>query len=440
MNLAVIGSGYVGLTSGTCFAEMGNNVICIDKDLDKIKMLQEGKVPIFEPGLEEMMLRNVDEGRLSFSSDLPQAIKESLVLFIAVGTPPGEDGSADLSHVLTVARQIAENLDEYRIIVDKSTVPVGTADRVKAEIQKVLDARGVSVPFDVVSNPEFLKEGAAIADFMKPDRVVIGTDSEKAAKIMHTLYSPFTRTNDRVIMMGIRSAEMTKYAANSFLATKISFINEISRLCDAYGADVEEVRTGIGSDSRIGYKFIYPGVGYGGSCFPKDVKALIHMSTQVGFDSRILKAVEAVNADQKRLLIDKVIAHFGADLTGLSFAAWGLSFKPQTDDMREAPSIVIINALLDAGAKIKAFDPIAMDQARKIFGDRPGLTLCASEYDALNECDAMLLITEWRQFRYPDFARIKKLMKQPVIFDGRNQYDPPGVRKLGFTYYGIGRP
>ncbi len=440
MNLAVIGSGYVGLTSGTCFAEMGNNVICIDKDLDKIKMLQEGKVPIFEPGLEEMMLRNVEEGRLSFSSDLPQAIKESQVLFIAVGTPPEEDGSADLSHVLTVARQIAEHLDEYRIIVDKSTVPVGTADRVKAEIQKILDARGVSVPFDVVSNPEFLKEGAAIADFMKPDRVVIGTDSEKAAKIMHTLYSPFTRTNDRVIMMGIRSAEMTKYAANSFLATKISFINEISRLCDAYGADVEEVRTGIGSDSRIGYKFIYPGVGYGGSCFPKDVKALIHMSTQVGFDSRILKAVEAVNADQKRLLIDKVIAHFGADLTGLSFAVWGLSFKPQTDDMREAPSIVIINALLDAGAKIKAFDPIAMEQARKIFGDRPGLTLCASEYDALNECDAMLLITEWRQFRYPDFERIKKLMKQPVIFDGRNQYDPPGVRKLGFTYYGIGRP
>lgn len=440
MNLAVIGSGYVGLTSGTCFAEMGNNVICIDKDLDKIKMLQEGKVPIFEPGLEEMMLRNVEEGRLRFSSDLPQAIKESQVLFIAVGTPPEEDGSADLSHVLTVARQIAEHLDEYRIIVDKSTVPVGTADRVKAEIQKILDARGVSVPFDVVSNPEFLKEGAAIADFMKPDRVVIGTDSEKAAKIMHTLYSPFTRTNDRVIMMGIRSAEMTKYAANSFLATKISFINEISRLCDAYGADVEEVRTGIGSDSRIGYKFIYPGVGYGGSCFPKDVKALIHMSTQVGFDSRILKAVEAVNADQKRLLIDKVIAHFGADLTGLSFAVWGLSFKPQTDDMREAPSIVIINALLDAGAKIKAFDPIAMEQARKIFGDRPGLTLCASEYDALNECDAMLLITEWRQFRYPDFERIKKLMKQPVIFDGRNQYDPPGVRKLGFTYYGIGRP
>ncbi|MDD3562650.1 MAG: UDP-glucose/GDP-mannose dehydrogenase family protein [Candidatus Cloacimonetes bacterium] len=440
MNLAVIGSGYVGLTSGACFADMGNNVICVDNDTDKIKQLKEGKVPIYEPGLQAMVQRNVEEGRLSFSTDLAQAVQESLILFIAVGTPPEEDGSADLSHVLTAARQIAQHINEYRIIVDKSTVPVGTADLVKAQIQEVLDARGVKVPFDVVSNPEFLKEGAAIEDFMKPDRVVIGTDSEKAAQLMRTLYAPFCRTNDRVIMMSIRSAEMTKYAANSFLATKISFINEISRLCDAYGADVEEVRSGIGSDSRIGYKFIYPGVGYGGSCFPKDIKALIHMSSQVGFDSRILKAVEAVNTDQKKLLIEKVILHFGEDLSGLNLAIWGLSFKPQTDDMREAPSIVIINALLEAGARIKAFDPIAMDQARKIFGDRAGLTLCASEYDALNESDAMLLITEWRQFRYPDFERMIKLMKQPVIFDGRNQYDPSQVRELGFTYYGIGRP
>jgi UDPglucose 6-dehydrogenase len=357
MNLAVIGSGYVGLTSGACFADMGNNVICVDKDLTKIKMLKEGKVPIFEPGLQAMVCRNVEEGRLSFSSDLAQAVKESLILFIAVGTPPEEDGSADLSHVLTAARQIAEHINEYRIIVDKSTVPVGTADLVKAQIQEVLDTRGVDAEFDVVSNPEFLKEGAAIADFMKPDRVVIGTDSEKAAQIMHTLYAPFCRTNDRVIKMSIRSAEMTKYAANSFLATKISFINEISRLCDAYGADVEEVRSGIGSDSRIGYKFIYPGVGYGGSCFPKDIKALIHMSSQVGFDSRILKAVEAVNSDQKRLLIEKVILHFGADLTGLNLAIWGLAFKPQTDDMREAPAIVIINALLDAEPGSKPLIP-----------------------------------------------------------------------------------
>lgn len=439
MNLAVIGSGYVGLTSGACFADMGNNVICVDKDLAKIKLLQEGKVPIYEPGLEAMVYRNVEEGRLSFSSDLAHAVKESLILFIAVGTPPEEDGSADLSHVLGAARQIAEHIDEYKIIVDKSTVPVGTADLVKAQIQEVLDARGVDTTFDVVSNPEFLKEGAAIEDFMKPDRVVIGAESEKAAQLMRTLYAPFCRTNDRVIMMSIRSAEMTKYAANAFLATKISFINEISKLCDAYGADVEEVRSGIGSDSRIGYKFIYPGVGYGGSCFPKDIKALIHMSSQVGFDSRILKAVEAVNTDQKRLLIEKVISHFGQDLSGLNFAIWGLAFKPQTDDMREAPSVVIINALLEAGAKIKAYDPVAMDTARKIFDDRAGLTLCASEYDALNESDAMLLITEWRQFRYPDFIRMKKLMKQPVIFDGRNQYDPPQVRELGFTYYGIGR-
>jgi UDPglucose 6-dehydrogenase len=439
MKLAVIGSGYVGLTSGACFADMGSKVICVDNNEDKIKMLLDGRIPIFEPGLDAMVHRNVVEDRLSFTTDLKHAVEESLILFIAVGTPPEEDGSADLSHVLAAAKEIAGYMNEYKIIVDKSTVPLGTADMVKAQIQEVLDARGVKTDFDVVSNPEFLKEGAAIDDFMKPDRVVIGTDSERAAHSMRTLYAPFCRTHDRVIVMSIRSAEMTKYAANALLATKISFINEISRLCDAYGADVEEVRNGIGSDSRIGYKFIYPGVGYGGSCFPKDIKALIHMAGKVGFDSRILKAVEAVNADQKKLLIDKVKTHFGEDLQGKTFTVWGLAFKPQTDDMREAPAIVIIKALLAAGARIKAFDPVAMDEAHRIFGDAPGLSLCSNEYEALEDSDALLLVTEWRQFRYPDFSRIKQLLKQAVIFDGRNQYDPQQVRELGFSYYGIGR-
>ncbi len=440
MKLAIIGSGYVGLTSGACFADMGNTVICVDKDLRKIDMLKKGEIPIFEPGLEAMVHRNVEEKRLSFTTDLAHAVKDSQIIFIAVGTPPEEDGSADLSHVLAAAEEIAEYIDDYKIVVDKSTVPIGTADRVKARIKSVLERRGMEIDFDVVSNPEFLKEGAAIDDFMKPDRVVIGSESEKAAKLMHTLYAPFCRTHDRVIQMGIRSAEMTKYAANALLATKISFINEISRLCEAYGADVEEVRNGIGSDSRIGYKFIYPGVGYGGSCFPKDIKALIHMANQVDFDSRILKAVEDVNKDQKEVLIHKVKTHFGDDLKGKTFAIWGLAFKPQTDDMREAPSIVIINALLRAGAKIQAYDPVAMDEARRIFGDTAGLTLCSSEYEALPNADAMLLITEWRQFRYPDFNRIKALLKNPVIFDGRNQYEPDSVREMGFSYYAIGRP
>ena len=440
MKLAIIGSGYVGLTSGACFADMGNNVICVDKDQRKIDMLKNGEIPIFEPGLEAMVHRNVEEGRLSFTTDLEHAVRESTIIFIAVGTPPEEDGSADLSHVLAAAAELAQYMDDYKVIVDKSTVPIGTADRVKAKIQSVLDARNLKISFDVVSNPEFLKEGAAIDDFMKPDRVVIGAESEKAAKLMRTLYSPFCRTHDRVIVMSIRSAEMTKYAANALLATKISFINEISRLCEAYGADVEEVRNGIGSDTRIGYKFIYPGVGYGGSCFPKDIKALIHMAGQVDFDSRILKAVEEVNKDQKQILVHKVKQHFDGNLQGKIFAIWGLAFKPQTDDMREAPSIVIINALLEAGAKIKAYDPVAMEEARRIFGDKPGLTLCASEYDALNEADGLLLITEWRQFRYPDFNRIKSLMNKAVIFDGRNQYDPIQVREMGFSYYAIGRP
>jgi UDPglucose 6-dehydrogenase len=440
MKLAVIGSGYVGLTSGACFADMGNNVICVDNDSRKIDMLNRGEIPIFEPGLESMVKRNVAEGRISFSTDIKKAVEESLILFIAVGTPPEEDGSADLSHVLAAAGEIAEHMNDYKIIVDKSTVPVGTADRVKARIREVLEQRGSKLDFEVVSNPEFLKEGAAIEDFMRPDRVVIGTDSEQAAHAMRTLYAPFNRTHDRVIVMSIRSAEMTKYAANALLATKISFINEISRLCEAYGADVEEVRNGIGSDSRIGYKFIYPGVGYGGSCFPKDIKALIHMSSAVAYDSRILKAVEAVNQDQKHLLVQKLISHFGQNLKGKTFAVWGLAFKPQTDDMREAPAIVIIRALIAAGAKIRAFDPVAMQEAKRIFGNLEGLSLCGDEYEALKGADAMLLITEWRQFRYPDFKRIKAELKEAVIFDGRNQYDPKALRELGFTYYGIGRP
>jgi len=440
MKLAVIGTGYVGLTSGACFADMGSNVICVDKDEAKIEQLKQGIIPIYEPGLESMVLRNMEAGRLQFRTDLRSTVEESLIIFIAVGTPPDEDGSADLSHVLTAAEEIAGFMNEYKVIVDKSTVPVGTGDLVRVHIQAVLDARGVDFSFDIVSNPEFLKEGAAVDDFMRPDRVVIGTSSEKAAQIMRTLYAPFCRTHDRVLVMSLRSAEMTKYAANALLATKISFINEISRLCDAYQADVEEVRNGIGSDTRIGYKFIYPGVGYGGSCFPKDIKALIHMARQVGYDSEILKAVESVNNTQKSILISKVTKHFGNDLHGKTFAIWGLAFKPQTDDMREAPALIIIKSLLSLGARIKAYDPVAMPEARKVLGDNPAITLCANEYEALMDADAMLLITEWRQFRYPDFSRMKSMMKQPVIYDGRNQYDPRQVRELGFSYYAIGRP
>ncbi len=439
MKLAVIGSGYVGLTTGACFAEMGNQVICVDNDNTKIEMLKSGKVPIFEPGLDDMIHRNMVSGRISFTLDLATAVKKSQIIFIAVGTPPDEDGSADLQHVLAAAREIAASMDEPKIIVNKSTVPIGTADLVRNAIQEILDSRSVQLGFDVVSNPEFLKEGAALDDFMSPDRVVIGTDNPKAGETMRTLYAPFCRTHDRVLIMGIRSAEMTKYAANALLATKISFINEISRLCDAYGADVSEVRNGIGSDTRIGYKFIYPGVGYGGSCFPKDIKALIHMAGKVGYDSQILKAVEEVNKAQKRVLVDKLTKHFGTDLSGKTFCVWGLAFKPQTDDMREAPSIVIIEALLKLGARIKAYDPVAMQEAAKIFGTNPSVCLCEDEYSALEGSDGLLLITEWHQFRYPDFNRMAELMRNKVIFDGRNLYSPSTVKDLGFSYYGIGR-
>ena len=447
MNICVIGTGYVGLVAGTCFAESGNDVTCVDIDAKKIDRLNNGDVPIYEPGLEELIKRNKEDGRLKFTTDLSAAVKESLICFIAVGTPPGEDGSADLKHVLEVARGIGRAMDGYRIIVDKSTVPVGTADKVKAAVRSELQKRGVSYEFDVVSNPEFLKEGAAIDDFMKPDRVVIGVDSKKAAEIMEELYSPFVRTNKPILVMDVKSAEMTKYAANAMLATKISFINEIANLCELVGADVANVRRGIGSDSRIGFEFLFPGVGYGGSCFPKDVQAIIRTGSEYGYDLKILKAVEAVNYRQKEVLVDRILKHFqpsalslqpsGKTLDGKTIGIWGLSFKPRTDDMREAPAITIINRLLEAGAKIKAHDPEAMDEARKVFGDR--IVYVKDNYEVVRDADALVVVTEWNEFRRPNFDKMKSLMKSPVIFDGRNIYEPREMKDHGFTYYGIGR-
>ena len=439
MKLTVIGTGYVGLVSGTCFAEMGNDVICVDNDKNKIDGLNSGKIPIWEPGLEEMVQRNTEGGRLTFTTDIKAAVEKSDICFIAVGTPPDEDGSADLQYVLAVAKDIAKYMNGYKVIIDKSTVPVGTADKVAATIQEVLDERGAKHKFDVVSNPEFLKEGDAINDSMKPDRVVVGTDSEECAELMRELYTPFARSHEKLIIMSVRSAEMTKYTANAMLATKISFMNDIANLCELTGADISEVRHGIGSDSRIGYKFIYPGVGYGGSCFPKDVKALIKMAEGIGTKTRVLQAVEDVNDDQKSVLVHKVKKHFGEDLSGLTFAVWGLAFKPKTDDMREAPAITIINGLIEAGAVVQAFDPVAMDEANRTFGDNPKIKYTHGNYDALKGADALLLITEWNQFRYPDFDKMKNLLKNPVIFDGRNQYNPKELKEKGFAYYGIGR-
>lgn len=443
MDLCVIGTGYVGLVTGACFAEMGNEVWCVDVDAAKIEGLKAGKLPIYEPGLEEIVERNYQEGRLRFTTDLGEAMAECDVLFIAVGTPPLEDGSADLQHVLTVARDIGRRLSRYSVIVDKSTVPVGTAERVRRAIQAELDARGVSIPFDVVSNPEFLKEGAAVEDFMRPDRIIVGTDSEAARERMAELYAPFNRSHQRVIHMGVRDAEMTKYAANAMLATKISFMNEIAALCERYGVDVENVRLGIGADHRIGYHFIYPGCGYGGSCFPKDVKALIAMAQAAGVEPEVLSAVEERNAKQKRVLEEKIVARFGEDLTGRTFGVWGLAFKPGTDDMREAPSIPLIEGLIGRGAKVRAYDPVAMDNARRVFPaqwfDEGRLVFTRHQYDALEGADAMVLVTEWKPFRHPDFAAIKRLLKTPVIFDGRNQYDPQQLQRLGIAYLGIGR-
>ena len=439
MKLSVIGTGYVGLVSGTCFAEMGNDVICVDNNNGKIDKLLKGKIPIWEPGLEEMVQRNVEQERLSFTTDIKDAVEKTDICIIAVGTPPDEDGSADLQYVLAVARDIGTYTNGYKVIINKSTVPVGTADLVKAEVQKILDERNINYRFNVVSNPEFLKEGDAINDCMKPDRVVVGTDSPKCAEILKELYAPFARSHEKLIIMSVRSAEMTKYAANAMLATKISFMNDIANLCELMGADISEVRHGIGSDSRIGYKFIYPGVGYGGSCFPKDVKALIKMAKKVNSETRVLQAVEDVNDDQKKVLIKKVKKYFGENLSGLTFAVWGLAFKPKTDDMREATSITVIEGLIQAGAKIQAYDPVAMDEANRVFGDNPEIQYTHGNYDALKGADALLLITEWNQFRYPDFGKVKALLKNPVIFDGRNQYNPKELKQLGFSYYAIGR-
>lgn len=440
MKLAIIGSGYVGLVTGTCFADMGNRVICVDNDQHKIDLLNEGQVPIYEPGLKNMIAINSAAGRLIFTTDLESAVQHSEIIFIAVGTPSDEDGSADLSHVINVANSIGQYINDKKIIVNKSTVPVGTADLVKSTILNQMRKRGKSFEFFVVSNPEFLKEGAAIEDFMKPDRVILGVEDHEAAMIMKDLYSPFLRVSDRVIFMGVRSAEMTKYASNTFLATKISFMNELAHLCEALEADVSEVRYGMGSDSRIGPKFIFPGVGYGGSCFPKDVRALISMHKQAGTSARIIQAVEETNRLQKWVLLDKLQKIWGDDFAGKTVAIWGLAFKPQTDDMREAPSAVIIDALLERGAYIQAFDPVAIPTAEKIYQDESRIRFTKDEYEALEGADVMLLITEWHIFRYPDWERVMELLRHPLILDGRNQYEPKPMQELGFEYHAIGRP
>jgi UDPglucose 6-dehydrogenase len=439
MRVTIFGSGYVGLVTGACLADAGNDVMCVDVDAAKIERLNRGEIPIHEPGLDALIRRNAEAGRLRFTTDAAAGVAHGLFQLIAVGTPPDEDGSADLRYVLAVARTIGENLTQYRIVIDKSTVPVGTADRVRAEIQAALARREAAVEFDVVSNPEFLKEGAAIADFMKPDRVVIGTDNPRTTELMRALYEPFTRNRDRLIVMDIRSAELTKYAANAMLATKISFINELAGIAERVGADIEQVRRGIGSDSRIGSAFIYPGAGYGGSCFPKDVQALVRTASSVGAASSVLEAVEDVNRRQKQLLFERLEAHFPGDLSGKTVAVWGLAFKPNTDDMREAPSRVLLERLWKAGARVRAYDPVAMGEARRIYGERADLVLCRSAPEALRGADVLAIVTEWQEFRSPDFDAMREALGHPVIVDGRNLYDPALMRRLGFTYYGIGR-
>ncbi len=438
MKVSVFGSGYVGLVAGACFAESGNDVICVDIDEKKIENLNNGIIPIYEPGLEEMIRRNARQRRLVFTTDMELAVKSSLFNFIAVGTPPDEDGSADLKHVLAVAKTIGTHMDDFKVIVDKSTVPVGTAERVRETVKTALLDRGVEIEFDVVSNPEFLREGVAINDFMQPDRVVIGTDNPRTTALMNELYSPYMKTKDRLIAMDIKSAEMTKYAANSMLAAKISFMNEISRLCEKVGANIDMVRVGIGTDNRIGPSFLFPGIGYGGSCFPKDVQALIRTGNENQCEMDLLQAVEQVNNSQKHHLLDLIDQEYGSDLSGKTFATWGLAFKPQTDDMREAPSRVIIDGLLNKGARIVASDPAAIETARDIWSDQ--IEYQEYYYDALNNADALLILTEWNDFRRPDFSRIKDLLKHPVVFDGRNIYDPQKMRSLGFKYFSIGRP
>ena len=442
MKLVVVGTGYVGLVTGACFAEMGNHVICVDVDRDKLARLNRGEIPIYEPGLEQIVERNFTRGSLEFTGDLKAALDSAQVAIIAVGTPPGEDGSADLRYVLDVAYSLGEHMTDYLVIADKSTVPVGTAEKVVEQVTEALTVRGEAIPFDVVSNPEFLKEGAAVEDFMRPDRVVVGTDSERAQAVFRELYEPFSRTREKLMFMGIRDAEMTKYAANAMLATKISFMNEVANLCEHLGADVENVRRGIGSDPRIGFSFIFPGCGYGGSCFPKDIKAIIGMAREVGFSPILMQAVEDRNQLQKHRLVERIVESYGDDLSGLIFGMWGLAFKPGTDDVREASSVVIISELVTRGAIVKAYDPVAMNTiTHEIDSDWIGtkLVLCDHQYAAVNNVDAHILVTEWNLFRQPDFSAMERVMKGKTIFDGRNQYDPRRLRDQGWEYIGIGR-
>ena len=439
MKITLFGSGYVGLVTGACFAEVGNDVLCVDVDPRKVALLQRGEIPIHEPGLDDVVRRNGASGRLRFTTDVAEGVAHGLFQFIAVGTPPDEDGSADLQHVRAVARSIGQHLDDYRVVVNKSTVPVGTADLVRETIAAALAERGRDLPFSVVSNPEFLKEGVAVQDFMRPDRIIVGSDDHRATLLLRNLYAPFNRNRDRLIEMDVRSAELTKYAANAMLATKISFMNEMANLAEQLGADIEKVRVGIGADPRIGYHFIYPGAGYGGSCFPKDVKALEYTARSVNYEAALLKAVEAVNQRQKTVLFAKIRRHFKGDLHGRTLALWGLAFKPGTDDMREAPSRNLLEALWEAGCVVRAYDPAAMNEARRLYGARPDFQLCDEPMDALTGADALVIVTEWILFRSPDFDAIRQRLRQPVIFDGRNLYDPEYLREQGFTYYAIGR-
>ena len=440
MKITIIGTGYVGLVTGTCLAEVGNDVLCLDVDARKIDILKAGGVPIHEPGLEAIIRRNVAAGRLAFTTDVDAAVAHGQMQFIAVGTPPDEDGSADMQYVIAAARNIGRRMQDFKIVVDKSTVPVGTADRVRAAIAEELAARGAGHRFAVVSNPEFLKEGAAVDDFMKPDRIVVGADDERAIAAMRAVYAPFMRNHERLLVMDVRSAELTKYAANAMLATRISFMNELANLAEALGADIEHVRQGIGADPRIGYHFLYPGAGYGGSCFPKDVKALLHTAAQHGRALRVLDAVEAANDAQKLRLVEKIVARLGEDLTGRRFAIWGLAFKPNTDDMREAPAREIVAALVQRGATIVAYDPVAMDEARRIFGAAPWITYATSPMAAVDGADALVIVTEWKEFRSPDFDALARSLGAPLVFDGRNLFDPPLPRAAGLEYFAIGRP
>ncbi|HJP03770.1 MAG: UDP-glucose/GDP-mannose dehydrogenase family protein [Gammaproteobacteria bacterium] len=439
MNLTVHGTGYVGLVTGACIADTGNNVLCVDVDADKIARLKKGEVPIYEPGLNEIVRRNLADGRLRFTTDIAEGVNFGLLQFIAVGTPPDEDGSADMQYVLAVANSIGAEMDDYKLIVNKSTVPVGTADKVQATVAEQLASRGVDIDFNVASNPEFLKEGAAVPDFTKPDRIIIGTDSEKARELLRALYEPFNRNHERIFFLDIRSAELTKYAANAMLATKISFINELANLAEKLGADIEQVRVGIGSDPRIGYEFIYPGCGFGGSCFPKDVRALVRAAGEQGYKAELVEAVERVNNRQKEALFTKLLRHFGNKIEGKTVALWGLAFKPNTDDMREAPSRTFMEACWEAGVNVRAYDPVARDETARIYGKRADLSLCESAVDALDGADALVIATEWREFRSPDFARICSSLSEPVIIDGRNIFDPAQMQALGIRYYAIGR-